>query len=693
MTPPLRFLQMLIVGWLALGLPGALAQSGSAAGDLYFDGFQSWKAGEKLEQEGNKQAALQKYLEAHKAISSVAQNFPEWQPEVVSYRLKNVEQALGRLGYTVPAAPVPAAPGGLPLAPIPTTPTTPGLTPIPTTPQAMPQGGVSSITNLIDQQFQALQQQNAAKDAQLKELNNKLGMYEAGYLKSLEDRKTSDQALGLLKQQSQELSTKMEALTRHAAAKDAAAQAEMKKLRDESKMVADMMASKEKQFTESSKAIESLQKERDSLRGDVTRLQDELAKAKRDTVKPDEMVKLLADNTRMKQELEVARKQVESLKAESVKKDADLAKKDGEITALKTQLTGIQSEIAKLRQENTTYQTQVADLTVKLKEMNRELDKPAADSRGDSKLVQENQTLRTIIMRHLRQQERLRQSKELVLAEMKKMENASKSLMENLEDMTAGKVRITVDEEALFSEPELKEILAANGVSATLEATSTSTKSSREEVRRAAVVAGSNGISVEEKLMVQADAALQNQDFRLAEQSLQDALRANPKNSAALVSLAGIKLSEHKHDEAEVLLQKCLIYEPDNAAALYRLGVCYFQQSKLPDAQSTFEKAVLRQKGNARAHHYLGIIANRMSNRPRAEAEFKSALAIDPNYGDAHFNLAVLYATGNPPDMGKAREHYRNALQHGINPDPALEKMLNNAGAPALKLTDKTAAR
>lgn len=660
-----------------------MAQAGSAAGDLYFDGFQAWKSGEKAEQEGNKQLALQKYLEAHKAIQSVSQNYPDWQPDVVGYRLRNVEQSLQRLGYSVPAvgaAPMPTTPPAF--APAPSVPVPPAPVPgMAVAPAPAPAAGITNPLDVINQQFQALQQQNADMAAKLK-------LYQDGYTNALQERQKAEGDRDLLVQQMQTLNNKLSALTKDNQTKDAAAQAEIQKLRNESKMVADMLASRTKQFDDSNKIIETLKAEKEALLSNQKKLEGELAKAKSmPSAKSEEMDKLVAENTRLKQELDTARKQVETMKTEGVKKDAEIA-------SLKTQITGIQNEIAKLRQENTNYQAQIAEYTVKLKEMNSELQKQPGGGKPDSQLAKENETLRAIIMRHLRQQQRMLTSKEIVIAEMKKIENGSKTLMENLEDMTAGKVRITVDEESLFTEPELKIILASNGgVSATLEATSSKAKGgTAKETAPKPATASNSAVTSEEKLMVQADQALQTQDYKAAEAALQDALRVNPKNATALISLAGLRINEKKHMEAEVLLQKCLVYEPSNSSALYRLGVCQFQQNHLPEAQGTFEKCVEKDSKNARAHHYLGIISNMMSNRPRAEVEFKRAIAIDPNYGDAYFNLAVLYATSNPPDLDKARENYQNALRRGISADPALEKLLNRTDAPATK-AEKTAAR
>jgi tetratricopeptide (TPR) repeat protein len=709
MFPSSRFFHT-IVAWLGLSLSIAVAQSGSAPGDLYFDGFQAWKTGEKLEQDGNKQAALQKYLEAQKSIQAVSQTYPEWQPDVVIYRLKNVEQALTRLGYTLPAssnaapaAPLPG-PATVPFTPVPGA---PGTVPVPA-----PAGSPSSITGLIDQQFQALQQQNAG-------MAEKLRLYQDGYTNALKDRQKAETDRDLYITQMQALNKRLDQLTKDTNAKDAAAQAEILKLRNESKMVSDMLASRAKQFEDSAKAIESLKTERDALLASQKQLQEDLAKAKSTANAyanvPGDMGKLMAENVRLKTELETARKQVETLKAEG-------GKKDEEIASLKTQITGIQKQIVELRKENTDYQTQVAELTVKLKDMNSDLQKPGP-KKPDSKLAKENETLRAIIMRHLRQQQRALTAKELAIAEMKKLEITSQTLMENLEDLTSGKVRITVDEEALFTEPELKIIIASKGgANATLEANSTKAKSGASKGGASAptpavapiqnhpsgsptapALASSStksSMTPEEKLMVRAEQALQSQDYKAAERDLQDVLRANPKNIDALIGLAGIKRTDQKQAEAEVLLQKCLVYEPTNASALYWLGVCQFQQNRLPDALASFDKCVESDKKNAKAHHYLGIISNTMSNRRRAEAEFKSALAIDPDYADAYFNLAVLYATSSPPDFDKAREHYHNALRRGIHSDPALEKLLDlkvqksEGSAPtAAKAPDKTALR
>lgn len=697
-------LPLLVLSWLLCSLALAPAQSGSVGGDVFFDGYQLWKQGEKLEQEGKKDSAIRAYLDAYRIISSVSQNYPDWQPDVVGYRLRIVVTGLQRLGYNVagltaaPAAPVqqvpvmPATAAPLPVPPVPqpgayaVTPQTPVQTPS-MSPGATP-------VDVLNQQFQQQQQRIQDLERSNQKLLQDLDVYSRGYMGAAQER---DQLKGM----QSELMKRMESMNKEASSSDVATQQELQRLRSESKIVNDMLAAKTKEFEESGKVIESLQKEKAAIMEDQKKLSAELEQARKDNAKPEEMTKLIAENTRIKKELEAAKAQVEKLKSEGEKKDQ-------EIVALKTQITGIQSELTKLRQENTAYQTQVAELTMKYKEMSKELANSGKSVKSaspeDAKAAEENKALRAIIMRQLRQQERARQAKELVIAEMKKMESTSQTLMENLEDLTSGKIQISVAEESLFTEPELKEILAASGVTATLEARSgmaapagaqaqaPETGSETNAKPAAATSSASTNGSSEETLMAAADSAILRSDYVAAEQSLQDALRVNPKNSFALTSLAGIKLRQKKYEEAEVLFQKCLVYSPDNAVAHYSLGVCYFRQNKLSDALNSFEKTVAHDRNNSKAHHYLGIIASNMSNRSRAEAEFKSALAIDPNYGDAHFNLAVLYVTSNPPNYEKARQHYQNALDRGIKPDTALERLLKAPGSPAVQTKSATAS-
>ena len=53
------------------------------------------------------------------------------------------------------------------------------------------------------------------------------------------------------------------------------------------------------------------------------------------------------------------------------------------------------------------------------------------------------------------------------------------------------------------------------------------------------------------------------------------------------------------------------------------------------------------------------------------------AIASNPDYADAHFNLAVIYPTAQPPAKELAKRRYARATSLGAQPDSSLEKLLH----------------
>jgi Tfp pilus assembly protein PilF len=51
---------------------------------------------------------------------------------------------------------------------------------------------------------------------------------------------------------------------------------------------------------------------------------------------------------------------------------------------------------------------------------------------------------------------------------------------------------------------------------------------------------------------------------------------------------------------------------------------------------------------------------------------------VKPDYAEAHFNLAVIYATAKPPSIALAKRHYEKALELGAGPDKRLAAMLKD---------------
>ena len=697
------------------------------AADQFFRGFVLKKDAEIMEQEGNFQGALSIYQQMKQIFENLAKSNPDWQPGMLGNRRALTDQAIARVqarlaqpaqaGAAIPATTLPASAAGLPgvfgltmpggAMPVPA----PGQTAQPATAaspsSAMAAGSMPSLADVLSQWESSYRQRMTALESQNSIMQGDLVKWQQWYQwasgeittsrekqqKLESDIQTKSEAISAMKMEvaagratqkqldeltKEKIAIEVEykkAVQRQSAAETAAKEASQKLAEaaerintvemERNKILAERDAAikdrdaKVAELAEKSRKAETTAKERDALSAQVLGMKTELEalRAKALPPKVEEMKKLLAENERLKKDLDVAQQQIVTLKSDS-------ARKDQEIASLRTQVTSLQGEIATLRQQSSAYQTQVADLTLRLKQLQEA--KPGVMT---PEMARENTMLREIIMRQLRSQYRQQQAKDLVIAELKKMEGVSSKLLEQVEELKKGRLSLTPEEEKLFTDPSVRELLGSDGIQGTL-------------IARVSKPA-ENTMNPVTALLEKASEAFASRKFGDAAAFYEDALRAEPKNTTALVGLGYAREREQKYAEAEAALKKCLAIEPKNETAAFHLGVTYFKQEFWTDATTTFEKCLSINPKNARGRHYLGIIATKQGDMDRAEREFKTALAIDPTYGEAHFNLAVLYATWDPPQWEKARAEYEQAIKKGVTPDENLEKLLKGSAVSA----------
>lgn len=707
-----RFIQILMLAaglLMEVTMRAQTVDASSEVADQYFRGFVMNNEAAKLESAGDLPQAMAKFRQAGEIMDSIARNYPGWQPEMRASRQQKIQDAIariqGRLAQQQQQAASPATPIVTPMAPAPVLQgggsiPQPGMLAqaVPSAP-ASP-GPLPSLNDLLEQwenmykkRVQDLESQNnqyqldlgkwqqwyqwasgeiTTARAQNDSLTKKAAAMEQNIIAMSRDVEAGRAAKGQLdKLMEEKMAVELELrktgqriLAAEAAAKDAS-----EKLATASSRVAAIEEERAKIIKERDDAIQQRDtaikdrdvavKERDAASARSLGLAAEMEDLKKKTVTA-EMKRLITENSRLKGQLAEAEKQVASLKA-------DVTRKDEEIAGLRVQLTGLQTQLADLRRESATYQSQMAELTKQLKEVQSGMGSKMA---ATPELSQENEMLRAIIMRQLRTQHRQQAAKDLMIAELQKMENTSDELIKQVEELKNARMILTPDEEKLFSDPVVRELLGPNGVQAMLIA-----NASPESDKKAAPPAH----STVEKLVAQANEAYMKKAFDEAALIYQDALRSEPKNVTALIGLGLARQRADKHAEAEVALQKALAYDPSNEPAAFTLGVTYFKQERWKDAMTYFEKSLAKRPDNASGRHYLGIIATKMSLLERAEREFKTALAIDPEYGEAHFNLAVLYITWDPPQWDKARVEYEEAIKKGVQPDSNLEKILQGA--------------
>jgi tetratricopeptide (TPR) repeat protein len=711
----IRIVLATLIGTLLPASP-AVAQTSNAndgAAEQYLPAYMMYGAAERSEEAGDLQGAIGKYRRSLEMFDSISKNFPTWEAQRVAYRIGRIKDALARVEMKMNAALVAAAPSMAPAAPMSAPVTAPGApivtqpSPVTTRP-ASDNAGIPSLSDFLKQWEDTVRNRALQLDAQNKQYESDLNKWQEWYEYARKEMSAMQSTKDALAQRSatleqtvvqmqQEVEAGRAAQSQLDAAKKQLTQtqseylAATQKLDATTKQAKDMMdklgevsrklaamtldrdnATKAKEdalklLAESNTARDQALKERDSISASTLGMKTELETLKKNLGNASSK-DLLAKNEALRKELDAAKKQIETLKTE-------VTKKDEEITQLRGQLTSVQTQLTQLRQENATYQTQVSELTLQLKTLQTKMENPGKND--DPQLAAENKMLRDLVLRQLRNQARQQQAKEMVIAELKKTQNASKELLDQVEELGAGRVTLTAEEEKLFSAPELKDALATTGIQATLTASGSGKSDAKSApATKPAPPSPDNPVAA---LMDKANAELQENKLDQAAATYDEVLRADPKNTSALIGLGSAKLRSAKFADAEVVLKKCLNFEPDNDAAHFTLGITYFKQDRHREAITSFETSLARNPQNARAHHYLGISSTKLGLLDRAEREFKTALAIDPAYGDAHFNLAVLYITLDPPKWENARGEYQEALKKGVKPDPNLEKILNTS--------------
>lgn len=177
-------------------------------------------------------------------------------------------------------------------------------------------------------------------------------------------------------------------------------------------------------------------------------------------------------------------------------------------------------------------------------------------------------------------------------------------------------------------------------------------------------------------LMADAMRASMERDFARAEQKYQEILRQDENNVYVLAHLANAQFAGGHLDQCEKTVLKALALDADDAASLYLLGILRYRQEKLDAALDALNRSAKFNPTNAGTQNYLGCVLADKGLRSAAESALRKALQLDPDYADAHYNLALVYAGEQPPSPSLARWHYDRAVTLGHARNPDFEKTL-----------------
>lgn len=434
-------------------------------------------------------------------------------------------------------------------------------------------------------------------------------------------------------------------------------------------------------------ALADSQRESEKLRNrlaEVERERDNLAEVVRGEGNGGRALKELMDRNReLVAQLDRAEQLASSLSELSKEKNQD-------IKMLKSEISRIRLERDRLLSENLRHQQSIEDLQRKLELLSDGLTTEEKTSLVSASPFerQENELLRSIVLKQLRKQAQMKEAKELLLKQLDKVGARSDTLLSLVEDMAIGS-QLTEEEKALFKAPQFQEIVdAATDMDPT---SSDGTKNGGARMSVTLVAPGIGGVrkdGVVKDQKISVELAQLDKSARLdfkegryaeAETGFLEYLRYRPRSVSCFCNLGVLKIAVKNYTEAEYFFEKALAVQGDSGLAHYLLGRTYYLQGKLDEALEKLERSLTHDPQNAKAHNTVGVISSQKGWVARAERAFTNAVSIDPKFGDAHFNLAVLYATRDQPDAKSADKHYFEALRLGVPRDATIEEFLKEA--------------
>lgn len=272
----------------------------------------------------------------------------------------------------------------------------------------------------------------------------------------------------------------------------------------------------------------------------------------------------------------------------------------------------------------------------------------------------------------LRQLEKEREDFQKQLIELQKQLNDKKKVSSNAteklgQDLAVAQARVAALE-ARRTPYSAEEIALLKGSSAPVAAPAPVAKSAKKI--SADLPPGAANVALE------AQRAYAAQRFDEAEKKYLEVLTLDPGNVYTLANLGAAQMELNKLPEAETHLKRALALDPDDAFSLALLGLLKFRQQKSDDAFDALSRAAKLDPDNAQTQNYLGLVLSMKGQREAAEAAFRRAIQLAPGYAVAHYNLAVYYATQQPPTRELARWHYQKAVTVGHPKSDDLEKLL-----------------
>lgn len=637
--------------------------------EYYLTAYRLCQEAEEQARQGNYSTAVKKSNQAEKVLAVVVRDYPAWRPNMVAARRKLIASNLASYREKAAQAPIPT--GRQPGRAVPKEVhfELPGIV----TPPSDATTGAGNETDLAaaaadDQELRAtvsrLQEECRRMAQAYKELYGRYSDTQKQLIAAQLDQKMyKERYEELQKQVASERAASnsvVESLSRQLAEMDEKYRASEKARREAEERVAAL----ESELAQTQAELERVTRERDALKAE-----NEQLRAIVELNTPEKTKALLDQNLSLAEQLKAAQQRVAAL-------EGMMAGTDDQNDVLTQQLDEARAEAERLREEmsgvydeNRGYRRRISELTERLNNLEAELDANATQPVIDPALAEENKVLKEVIAKQRRTIEMQEKGRKLLVETYKQLKSANKEMLEELQKL---------DEESKLdltdAERRLIESIRSGAV-----APETTDTDGAAAVRRSLEI---------ETLASLADKAFSKGRYTSAEQLYRTLYDYQPDHVPGLVNLGTILLYRNKCEAAVEYLTRATRLAPDLPITYYLAGISYYRLDKMEQAERMFTLTVELDPANAEAFFYLANIEGVSGRYELALKHFAAAVKLKPTLGDAHYNMARLYAeAGKIPDAARA---YDRAIHSGAEPDPEFENYLRhhpaNAQAPGADL-------
>lgn len=145
-----------------------------------------------------------------------------------------------------------------------------------------------------------------------------------------------------------------------------------------------------------------------------------------------------------------------------------------------------------------------------------------------------------------------------------------------------------------------------------------------------------------EALLSEAQAARNAGELALAREHCGELLALDPRDTAALVLLAGIAADAGDAAGGRHAAERALAVDPRAGPAHYVMGRLHELEGALPAAEASYRTALRFDPRRARTHNNLGCVLHMQGRLEEALACYRTAIELDPALPEARHNFASI---------------------------------------------------